>query len=189
MVKTDIATSDSQFEQILSLQQQYSQQVLTPRQQQSEGFVFLQHTLPLLKKMAAKLPQAIALQENQIVGYCLSLSLSLQSSFPRLEPMFDQFTYCRYREKRLADYCFFVGGQVCVDRDFRGQGISSRLYNHIRRTLSAQYELCVTEVSTRKQASVHAHKKMGFETILTYSDDNEQWKILAWNLQNASRKK
>jgi L-amino acid N-acyltransferase YncA len=76
-----------------------------------------------------------------------------------------------------------VGGQVCVDRAFRGQGLLKRLYHQIRVSLPSSYELCVTEIALRNQVSIRAHEKIGFQTIATYSDEREQWAVVAWELR------
>ena len=62
------------------------------------------------------------------------------------------------------------------------QGLLSRLYREVRRTLPRGYELCVTEIATRNSVSVRAHEKMGFEAVSTYSDGREEWVIVVWNL-------
>ena len=129
MITTSTASSDSHFEQILSLQRRNLGRALSQEQQRSEGFVFAEHSVPLLRRMAAELPQAIALSGGQVVGYCLALPLSLRGELPSLEPMFVQFARCIYKGKPLPDYRFVVGGQVCVDRPFRGQDLLKRFYD------------------------------------------------------------
>lgn len=182
MTKIDLASSNLHFEQILELQQRYHTASLSPEIQAQEGFVFAQHSVSLLRRMAAELPQAIALVDNLVVGYCLSLPLSLRKELPGLAPMFDQFSHCIYRDRPLAALRFFVGGQVCVDRAHRGRRLLARLYDHIRESVHTEYELCVTEIATRNQISVRAHEKMGFAPIYTYSDEHEEWVIVAWDL-------
>jgi GNAT superfamily N-acetyltransferase len=178
MTKIDIASSDQHFEQILTLQRRYHTRHLSLEAQAQEGFVFAQHSVSLLRRMAAELPQAVALVDNSVVGYCLSLGNEL----PSLKPMFDQFRRCLYRGRPLSELRFFVGGQVCVDRAHRGHGLLARLYDHVRKSVHPEFDLCVTEIATRNQISVRAHEKMGFEAISTYSDDREEWVIVAWHL-------
>ena len=132
--------------------------------------------------MAAQAPQAIAVADGRVVGYCLSMPLSLQDELPSLRPMFDQFGSCFYRQRPLCDYRFIVGGQVCVDRPYRGKGLLARLYEQLRLSLPFPCDLCVTEIATRNVVSVRAHQKMGFESVATYSDDQEEWVIVAWDL-------
>lgn len=182
MTTLTIASSDHDLEGILALQQRYLARAVSQQQQALEGFVFAEHTLPILKRMAAQSPQAIAVADGRVVGYCLSMPLSLQDELPSLRPMFDQFGSCFYRQRPLCDYRFIVGGQVCVDRPYRGKGLLARLYEQLRLSLPFPCDLCVTEIATRNVVSVRAHQKMGFESVATYSDDQEEWVIVAWDL-------
>jgi len=182
MITITIASTDQHLEEILALQRRYHMHAVSADVQANEGFVFAEHTLPLLQRMAAQSPQAIALSAGHVVGYCLSLPLSLQTEVPSLAPMFEQFQQCVYRGKPLTAYRFIVGGQVCVDRAQRGQGLLARLYEQLRVSVGQSCDLCVTEIAVRNRVSVRAHEKMGFEIISTYSDPHEEWVIVAWDL-------
>ncbi len=182
MITLDVASTDRHFEQILDLQRRNHVQSLPPEIQDREGFVFAQHSVPLLRRMAAEIPQAIALNDDIVVGYCLAMPVLLRDEVPVLTPMFDHFSGCDFRGRPLSEIRFFVGGQVCVDRDYRGQGLLARLYEHVRVSAPTGYELRVTEISVRNQVSVRAHARMGFETISSYSDDREDWVVVAWPL-------
>jgi GNAT superfamily N-acetyltransferase len=182
MTEITIASTDQHFDEILALQRRYHARAVSPEVQAKEGFVFAEHTVPLLRRMAAQSPQAIAVSEGHVVGYCLTLPPSLQAEVPVLVPMFAQFERCLYRGKPLPAYRLVVGGQVCVDRTHRGQGLLARLYDQIRLTLGNVRDLCVTEIATRNQVSIRAHEKMGFEVISAYSDPREDWVIVAWDL-------
>ena len=182
MAAITIASTDQHLEEILALQRRYHARAVSAEVQSREGFVFAEHTLPLLRRMAAESPQAIAVSEGHVVGYCLSLPLSLQTEVPSLAPMFEQFRQCVYRGKPLSAYRFVVGGQVCVDREHRGKGLLARLYEQLRVSSGPDFDLCVTEIATRNRVSVRAHERMGFEIISTYSDPREEWVIVAWDL-------
>jgi GNAT superfamily N-acetyltransferase len=182
VIALDIASTDAHFAQILELQRLNHAGGLSPEVQAQDGFVYAEHTVPLLRRMAAELPQAVALADDAVVGYCLALPLSLRAELPSLAPMFDQFARCVYRGRPLTAVPFFVGGQVCVDRAYRGRGLIGRLYDHVRRLAPPEYELCVTEIAVRNQVSLRAHERLGFEPIATYSDGREDWVIVGWPL-------
>lgn len=185
MLRIDTASTVSHFQQILALQRRYHVSALTPEVQAREGFVFAQHSIPLLQRMAAELPQAIAVDGGAVVGYCLSMPRSLSDEVPALVPMFKQFSHCTYHDRPLSSQSFFVGGQVCVARAYRGHGLLARLYEHVQQTVPTEYQLCVTEIAARNRVSVHAHLRLGFERIATYSDRSETWVIVAWKLAHA----
>ncbi len=182
MIEITVASTDRHFEEILALQRRYHTRTLSREVQDVEGFVFAEHTVPLLRRMAAQSPQAIALSDGSVVAYCLTLPPSLRAEVPSLIPMFEQFERTVYRGRPLTAWRFFVGGQVCVDREHRGQGLLARLYERLRTSLAPERELCVTEISTRNQVSLRAHEKMGFDVVAGYSDAQEEWVIVAWDL-------
>ena len=184
MTTITTAASDAHFEGILALQRRNHLHAVPDAAQSREGFVYVQHTLPVLVRMAAASPQAIALDGDRVVGYCLSLPPSLQHEVPILAPMFEQFGRCSFRGRPLAETRYVVGGQVCVDRDHRGQGLLGQLYRHVRDSLGSTCEVCVTEIATRNEVSVRAHEKMGFAPIAHYNDGREDWVIVAWDLSS-----
>jgi GNAT superfamily N-acetyltransferase len=182
MTTLGLATSDDHLQGILDLQRRNHVHAIPADVQSREGFVFVEHTLPLLARMRAASPQAIALHDGRVVGYCLSLLPSLRDAVPVLAPMFEQFGRCTWRGRPLAEHGYVVGGQVCVDRDFRGQGLLAGLYDQLRLALASTCELCVTEIATRNVVSVRSHERMGFEPIAHYDDGREAWVIVAWDL-------
>jgi GNAT superfamily N-acetyltransferase len=184
-----VASEEQHFEQILRLQRQNLFSAISEEEQAQQGFVFAEHTVPLLRMMASQLPQVIALSDDRVVGYNLALPVSMRNDIPRLVPMFIEFERSQYKGKPLSTYKYVIGGQVCVDKDFRGQGLLSKLYNETRKRVIPEHQFCVTEVSERNVVSLKAHLKMGFETINTYHDGKEHWQILLWDYETAKNAK
>jgi len=179
----EVATTDQHFNQILRLQKENLYSSISVEQQAQQGFVFAEHNLELLKKMAAHLPQVIAVSEEKVVGYNLAMPSSMRNELPSLIPMFNEFDQCNYSNKPLAAYNYIVGGQVCVHRDFRGLGLLRSLYHETRDKIGQEYQLCVTEISTRNARSLKVHQRMGFEIIGTYQDEKELWNVVAWKFE------
>jgi len=182
----ETASSDEQLEQILRLQRANLFHSMDEEQQARQGFVFAEHTLPLLQEFAAQLPQVIALSDGRVVGYNLAMPITMRQSMPSLVPMFEEFERCEFRGNPLGAYRYMVGGQVCVDREFRGHGLLTRLYHATRDRLPVGYQLCVTEVAARNARGLRAHQKMGFEVVSTYHDGVELWKVVVWDLEGAA---
>lgn len=179
-VQFEVASNDQHFEQILALQRQNLLGALSAEQQAREGYVFAKHNLAVLKKMAAQLPQIIALHQGEVIGYNLAMLPSMKQALPSLTPMFEEFEKSAYQGRPLQSYPFVVGGQVCVARAFRGQGLLQGLYHATRDRVSRDYQLCVTEIAANNIVSLHAHKKMGFQTIRSYREGTNHWDIVAW---------
>ncbi len=177
------ATTIEHFDQIIALQNQNLYKSLSPEEQDQQGFVFAEHTVELLQLMAVEIPQVIALCNDKVVGYNLAMTASMETDLPSLEPMFREFHKTIYKGKLLTDYKFFVGGQVCVDRDFRGLGLLNKLYNSTARMVDDTYELCVTEISLRNINSLKVHQKMGFEIAGTHTDEFGEWYVVVWDIR------
>jgi hypothetical protein len=69
-----IATSDDDLQQILNLQSQNLPKNISAEESKSEGFVTIQHILPLLKRMNEPYPHVVARNdEGSIIGYALTM--------------------------------------------------------------------------------------------------------------------
>ncbi|WDF80551.1 GNAT family N-acetyltransferase [Mucilaginibacter sp. KACC 22773] len=177
------ASTTEHFEQIVALQNQNLYKSLTPEEQDQQGFVFAEHTVELLQQMASQIPQVIALYKNKVIGYNLAMTAAMEKQLPSLEPMFREFYKIRYQGKILTAYKFFVGGQVCVDKDFRGLGLLSKLYNATANLAGDDYELCITEIAVRNVNSLKVHQKMGFEIAGTHRDEFGDWYVVVWDIR------
>lgn len=173
----------SDFEQILSLQQLNVENALTVEAVKNQGFVTVQHDINLLQKMNHPYPHTIAKVDNKIVGYALTMLQEMQNEIPILVPMFAQINQSLYENKLLKDYRYFVMGQVCIDKAYRGKGVFDGLYKAMKNQMKKDFDLIVTEVATRNIRSIKAHKRVGFQNVLSYaSADGEAWEILIWRI-------
>ena len=76
-------------------------------------------------------------------------------------------------------------GQVCIEKQYRGQGLFQGLYHQLKSNLSPHFEMVITEVSVKNTRSIRAHEKVGFESIKTYATEaGEEWSILLWDWQD-----
>nr|WP_199159175.1 hypothetical protein [Pedobacter sp. ASV2] len=175
-----MASIDRHFDEIIQLQRSNHHQSLSSDQQTENGFLFAEHTVDILKKMAVRMPQIIALNKERVIGYNLAMDQSMAGDLPMLTPMFQEFEKCIYKGKPLSQYRFMVGGQVCVDKQFRGMGLLRRLYEETRRSVNDRFQMCVTEISVRNEISLKAHQKMGFQIAGSYNDGREMWNIVVW---------
>jgi GNAT superfamily N-acetyltransferase len=104
-----------------------------------------------------------------------------KTMIPELVPMFNLFEEIDYKNKKLSTYTYYVMGQICIDKPYRGKGIFKDLYLKHKEFYSDKFELCLTEVSTRNIPSMKAHTKIGFEVINVYKDHIDEWNVLAWD--------
>jgi GNAT superfamily N-acetyltransferase len=188
------ATNDTELQDILILQRANYPEHLTKEERIQESFVSARHTLDLLREMNCTYPHVIAKETNKaatdtptgsngrVVGYTLCLLRTFDvKRIPALEGLLDILAETRYLDKPLDEYNYIIMGQVCVAKEYRGQGIFVKLYETMRDRLSSQYECIVTAVSSSNPRSLRAHEKIGFQTVHVHPTEGHDWIIVLWD--------
>ncbi len=173
--------SDDDIRQVLALQQANLSTQVTADVAASQGFVTVQHNFDLLKQMNEAIPQVIAKDGDQVVGYALVMLPDFQDLIPVLKPMFLLFDNLDFRGKKVVDYRYYVMGQICVAEGYRGAGIFDGLYEHHRELYHTQFDFVATEIASRNTRSLRAHERVGFQTIHTFQDETDHWEIVVWD--------
>ncbi len=177
----ELAKTNKDLEQILSLQSSNLIQNLSVEERDSNGFLTVKHNLDLLARMNSSAPQIIAKENENVVGFALVMFKEFSEMIPVLTPMFDMFKKLSYKGKFLDTYSYYVMGQICIAEEFRGQGIFEKLYLKHKEIYSGKFDICLTEVSVRNKRSMRAHERVGFHTIHTFNDKTDDWNILLWD--------
>jgi hypothetical protein len=172
---------DDDIQQVLALQRANLSSQVSAEVAVSQGFVTVQHDHELLKKMNEAIPQVIAKNGDQVVGYALVMLPSFQDLIPVLKPMFLLFDKIVYLGRNIASYRYYVMGQVCVAEGHRGAGIFDGMYAQHRELYRPQFDFVVTEIASRNTRSIRAHQRVGFETIHRFQDATDHWEVVLWD--------
>ncbi len=175
------AETSLDLNRILSLQKENTKAFLSPNEIKEQGFVTVEHSLEQLEKMQKLLPQFIAEENKQLAGYALVMPRELKKSIPVLVPMFTLLDRLTYNGKAVKDLSYYVMGQICVAKAFRGQGVLQQLYTAHKKALSQKYAFCITEISTSNFRSMKAHQKVGFKHLHHFTDAQDEWNIVIWD--------
>ena len=181
MLYPALTSSDEELQQILQLQQENLLPNIDDAEMQSQGFVTLCHDMKTLKEMHGLGPSVIIKDDKKVVAYALTMFRECRQLIPDLEPMFALFDKLSWNNQPLNQYRFYVMGQVCVAKTYRGKGLFEQLYDHHKKIYQPQFDLFVTEISTRNHRSLRAHEKIGFTTIHTHRDKLDEWRVVAWD--------
>ncbi len=173
--------SKQDFQQILDLQNRNVEEALTSSEVEKEGFVSARHSVELLEKMNAPYPHIIAKSNDQIIGFTLVMLRSLQNDIDLLIPLFKNINSIQYNDQLIKNTTYFVMGQVCIEKEFRGKGIFRDLYDELRTQMQLHFEYCITGISVRNIRSWKAHEKIGFKIIHEYTDSKGDWLIVLWD--------
>ena len=181
MIYAAEVTTDDEIIQIHKMNQLYLRSNLSQQVQEEEGFVSWLYPVPLLQQMDNIAPSIIVKDDDKVIGYALVTPIEAGSFHHDLQTMIDNLETIDYKGKRLSAYSYYVMGQVCIDKDYRGKGIFSMLFQKHKEIYSDKYELLVTEISTKNLRSQKAHEKVGFTTIYTYTDTVDEWNVVVWD--------
>lgn len=175
------SNTDAHLQQIMALQKANLPKNISVQEAREQGFVTVDHDMEALSDMNTPYRHSIALEDGNLAGYALVMETRFRHRIPILFPMFELLDGIPWRGKPLKDWRYYVMGQVCVAKPFRGKGVFQGLYLNMRDRLSGHFDLVVTEISTRNARSIRAHEKVGFENIHEFTDpDGEHWVIVAW---------
>ena len=147
----------------------------------TEGFLTVQHSMELLKEMNDHLSHIIAVDGETVVGYALSMVHEMNEQLPVLQPMFETLQAITYKGQPLYLSSFYIMGQVCIAKEYRGQGLLKALYEKHRTCYASRFDYFITEVSKRNTRSLHAHLKSGFQILHEYTDDTDEWCLILWD--------
>jgi GNAT superfamily N-acetyltransferase len=181
MHRSALVTATEELQQILRIQQENLLENIDDSEMRSQGFVTLHHDLETLERMHQLAPSVIIKDSDIVVAYALTMLKECRHLIPDLEPMFALLDKLSWKNKPLNSYRFYVMGQVCVAKAYRGQGLFEQLFEYHKKIYQSQFDLFVTEISVRNHRSLRAHEKVGFKTIHTHRDNLDEWVVVAWD--------
>ena len=181
MLCPTLVSTTEELQQVLQLQKENHIQNIDDAEMQSQGFVTMRHDLATLEQMHQLSASVIIKDDNQVVAYALTMLQECRKLMAGLEPMFSQFDQLSWKNKPLKIFHFYVMGQICIAKQYRGQGLFEQLYKYHKKVYQSQFDLFVTEISTRNHRSLRAHEKIGFKIINTHRDSLDEWAIVAWD--------
>jgi L-amino acid N-acyltransferase YncA len=173
------AARPGDFPDILRLQRENLPGAISQAEAQAQGFVTVVHDQVILEKMHALAPSVVAERDGALAGYALTMPVEARRLLPVLEPMFGMLDEIEASGRPLLRY--YVMGQICVARGFRGSGVFDALYAGHRRLYAGRFDRVVTEIAVRNARSLRAHERVGFEVIHRYRDATDDWVIVAWD--------
>lgn len=181
MLYPALVSVSEELQQILSLQQSYLKGHNDAAEEKEQGFVTVHHSFEMLEQMHRLSPSVIIKDDDKVVAYALTMVNECRNLIPILIPMFQMFDKIAYKDKLLSQYKFYVMGQICVDKKYRGLGLVDMLFQKHKEAYHKRFDFIVTEISTSNSRSMRAHEKIGFKTIYQYTDAADEWNIVLWD--------
>lgn len=176
-----LVTENKELEKIKKLHEQNLRKNLTDEQAQLEGFVTAEYTLEFLQQMHESSPSIIAKDGDAVVGYALVATHEVRYDHELMSDLFEVIDTKVYKGRLLKHVSYVCVGQLCVAKDYRGQGLVKRMYDYYRDCYATEYEYLITDVAQANPRSLKAHKKSGFKVIDTLVYGGIGWDIVLWD--------
>ncbi len=181
MYQLELTDAPADLERILALQHVYHSSNVASGEWGTQGFLTMAYTLDQLLRMKGPYRHVVARSDGAVVGYALVMLKESAGLFPFLAPMFEVIEASTFNSVALKNSRYFVMGQVCVDRAFRGQGVFRALYQQLKAQMQADFEVVATEVSNQNHRSLAAHQRVGFRAIAGADEAVSPWRVMAWD--------
>lgn len=182
MITYTLAETTTDLKQILQLQAINCEDQITAAEASEQGFVTAKHTLALLDEMNQQYRHVVAKKDGQVIGYALVMLKEFSEKLPVLTPLIKVVEELTYEEVPLNTATYFIMGQVCIAKEYRGQNVFTGLYEKLRDQMQPYFDYVVTGVAQRNTRSVNAHYKVGFKSILKFgAEPGEKWNIILWD--------
>lgn len=181
MLYPTLVTTEDELQRILQLQQLYLKGHNSQSEEKEQGFLTVHHSYEMLHQMHLLSPSVIIKDGEKVIAYALVMAKELKGLIPVLKPMFDMFENVSYKNQPLNSYHYYVIGQICVAKEYRGMGVFDMLYQKHKAEYSGRYDFTITEIATSNGRSMRAHERVGFKTIYQYSDATDEWNIVLWD--------
>ena len=165
--------TEGEIRQILALQASNLPRNLTAMEIWAEGFLTVEHTFDLLVKMNTVFPHTVALHNEKVIGYALSMHPQFRLEIDILKSMF-----LKIRNLVPDTLNYLVMGQICIAKTHRRQGVFRGLYEHMKTFISKEFDAIITEVDTKNNRSLNAHKAIGFKELHRYTADGREWSLI-----------
>lgn len=186
MLTAKLVTTNEELEQIAALSAANLLTNISPEQKEKEGFVTWVYPLEVLQTLHKIVPSVIVMDGGKLAGYAITLTKECVPVYPPLAENVDYIKTIHYKGKPLFDHRMYFMGQICVDEQYRGQGVVSLLYNFHKKQFSPLYDIFFTEISPANPRSLKAHQKVGFQILDTHHDSTGTWNAVIWDWANSA---
>jgi len=174
-------TEFSELEGIRKLQEDNLKKNLPGDEAETEGFVTAEYSIEFLQTLHEAGPSIIATEDNLVVGYALVAAKSVRYRHELLSDLFTCIDKITYHGLPLINTKYVVVGQLCVAKNYRGLGLVHQMYQHFKKSLSGEYDYCITDVAENNLRSLKVHLKTGFQVIASFAYAGSNWDIVLWD--------
>ncbi|KQO29044.1 GCN5 family acetyltransferase [Flavobacterium sp. Leaf82] len=128
-------------------------------------------TFDQIQEMMSDMPQIIAVDDNEIVGFLLTTSQAVNSN--RKIPIVDAMS-ASYSGSSDS----YVYGPICVSQTQRGKGLAQLMFQQLFK-LEPNRE-GILFIKSDNESSIRAHEKMGMNKVSSFHFNNADFDVYAY---------
>ncbi len=170
------------IEGVLSLQKKYQVDTIL-EDDKKDGFVTTSFSYQQLKGLIEK-EQGLFVAETSgtIIAYVMAASWGYWSIWPLFAHMIKGLGNLEYLGKKLNTNNSYQYGPVCIDMEYRSQGVLESIFDLARHEMSNRYPILVTFINKNNPRSFQAHiKKLNLTVIQEFTFNNNEYYELAYD--------
>lgn len=156
--------------------------------EKKDGFVTTNMTL---EQMTALITEengvTVALDGDRVVAFALAAPWKFWSQWPFFRNMIRILGDYSFEGVTLTEANSYQYGPICIDRDYRGQGLFERVFAASLRTMEDRYPIMVTFVNQANPRSYAVHsRKAGMATPGTFDYNGNHYYLMACATRGAA---
>lgn len=170
------------IEGVLALQKRYLVSNLSDEEKKS-GFVTTPFSIEQLATVIKNEGLFVAKDDNKIIAYIFAESWQFFSQYPIFEYMISFFPTLTFLDFEINTITSFQYGPVCIDKNYRGQGLIKLLFEFMRIHIVNRYPLSLTFINKTNIPSYKAHtEKLKWTVVGHFQFNDNNYYILAYDM-------
>ena len=168
---------------ILSLQERNLYSNLTA-QERKNGFVTTPFTVQQLEDIIQLNGLFVAAdKENHIIAYLFAGDWAYFQQWDIFQLMVSRFPSLSFQDRKITTQNSFQYGPVCIDINYRGQGILQAIFEEMRLAFIEEFPISITFINQVNAVSTKAHtQKLGWKIIDRFEFNNNAYFGLAFDM-------
>ncbi len=124
----------------------------------------------------------VACDDNKIIAYIMVASWEYWSKWPLFQYMINDLHNTEYMGQTLSVKNSYQYGPVCIQKEYRGTEVLSKIFDFSRIQMKERYPVLVTFINHINKRSYHAHtKKLGLDVIKSFTFNNNNYYELGYD--------
>jgi len=155
-------------------------------EEREKGFVTTPFTVALIEEIISQGGLFIAIDEEKIVSYVFAGSWEYFSYWDIFKYMIKRFPNLKYQEQNITTENSFQYGPICIDINYRGQGLINQIFEEMRLNFKEKYPISLTFINAVNIPSTKAHtEKLGWKIIDRFEFNGGNYLGLAFDMSRS----